>query len=87
MSLPGWIVVHASPALVLAGARVVAGGVAGRIGQAIPAPPELVAVVIDLPIRLEHVAVDVRIDVIVPVTSARTTEIELPATQILRRAE
>lgn len=87
MSVPGWIVVHASPALELAGARVIAGGVAGRVGQPIPAPPELVAVAIELPIRLECVAVDAHIDVIVPVTSGRTTEIEFPAAWILRRAE
>ncbi len=87
MSLPGWIVVHAHPALELAGARVVIGGVAGRIGQVIPAPPELVTVVIELPIRLEHVAIDARLNVLVPVTSGRTTEIELPAARIMRRAE
>ena len=87
MSLPGWIVVQVSPALVLAGARVVAGGVAGRIGQAIPAPPELVAVTIDLPIRLERVAIDVSINVVVPVSSGRTTDIELPAAEILRCAD
>ena len=78
MRLPGWIVVHACPALELAGARVIVGGVAGRIGQAIPALPELVAVTIELPIRVEGIAADARLDLAVPVTSGRTTEIELP---------
>jgi hypothetical protein len=84
---PGWIVVRGGAAFELVGTRVLAGGVAGRIGQAIPAPSALVAVAIELTIRVEHVAIDVRIDVVVPVTSGRTTEIELPAAQILRCAK
>jgi hypothetical protein len=87
MSLHGWIVVRGGAAFELAGAHVVAGGVAGRIGQAIPVLPELVAVAIELTIRVEPVAIDARIEVVVPVTSARATEIELPIAQILRCAE
>lgn len=87
MSPPGRIVVRGGAALELAGARVLAGGVAGGIGQAIPVPPGLVAVVIEVPIRVGLVAADARIEVSVPVTSGRTTEIELPAAQVLQRAE
>jgi hypothetical protein len=87
MSLPGWIVVRGGAALELAGVRVFADGVAGSVGQAIPVPSGLVAVAIEVPIRVERLAIDARIDIFVPVTSARTTEIEIPAARILRRAE
>ncbi len=78
MSLPGWIAVHGDAAFNFAGARVLAGGVAAGIDQAIPVPPGFVTVAIELPIRVEYVAVDARLEVAVFVTSGRTTEIELP---------